>query len=522
MQAPHLLLHLPEKGRRLDSSPKLIEEYRSLAEERGYVWLCKPGRPLEQSLRQELELALQQAEEVYVFLFVRLSLDDRQLALYRARLLDVQGPGPHADTEHVLPGLRGRSCGTWLKLADVKPVTPEHLNSLHDARTGDPVPIWSDLRTDLYVVVAKREPQAAQPEEPRYSFWLLCLSQARIKAEFDRTWRFRPIATYQPGSAAFIAEHAAAMPQRVLIYDRVFGSPTYLTILGIYEVSALIPQGTAAGALIYAAQLRQVANFSNPPKLDHRQPGGLWGQLDVAQRPGDWDAVVSGDRVLLPLSGEDYERILSQSGQVMELETSGRPRSGLPQAVEGVQRAPIAIGPEVPDLATSLVTLEAIAARPAHAVTEVECYHLLRALERALREFIDYELSRVAPDWWAEGRLPLESRARAEERKQKREHPFPWLSQQNLPAKEYLDFSDYAEIITMGRNWNEVFQPIFIHQEVIRGKLIELNILRNDIAHMRSLQPLDKETFISIGRQLLLTIRSRLWRYMRDGARHSH
>ena len=80
------------------------------------------------------------------------------------------------------------------------------------------------------------------------------------------------------------------------------------------------------------------------------------------------------------------------------------------------------------------------------------------------------------------------------------------MSQQDLASKEYLDFSDYAEIITMDRNWNEVFQPIFVRSEVIRGKLIELGILRNDIAHMRELAPLDKETFIGVGRQLVLTI----------------
>ena len=167
-------------------------------------------------------------------------------------------------------------------------------------------------------------------------------------------------------------------------------------------------------------------------------------------------------------------------------------------------------GAKIPDFTTSLAKLETITEKPTHSVTEVECYHLLRALERVLRDFIDSELSRVSQDWWTEGRLPMDSRTRAEERKQKREHPFPWLGQRDLPAKEYLDFSDYAEIITLDRNWKDVFQSIFVSPEVIRGKLIELNILRNDIAHMRELQPLDKETFIAVARQLFLTIRA-LW-----------
>ncbi len=104
--------------------------------------------------------------------------------------------------------------------------------------------------------------------------------------------------------------------------------------------------------------------------------------------------------------------------------------------------------------------------------------------------------------------MPRDSRTRAKERKQKREHPFPWSSQQDLPTKEYLDFADYAEIITMERNWKGVFQSIFVRPKVIRGKLIELGILRNDIAHMRELKPADKEAFIAIGRQLLLMVSS--------------
>lgn len=509
MATPHLLLHLPEKGKRLTSSPKAIEEYRSLAEKRGYVWLCKPGPPLEQLLLQELNSTLQQDEEVHVFLFVRLSLDDQELALYRAQLLDVKGPGSNVDTDHILIRLRGRSCGTWLKLADLKAVAAEQVNRLYDARTGQPVPIWTDLRTDLHVV-GEGEPLTVQPQELGYSFWLLCLSQARTKSEFHRTWRFRPIATYQPGSAEFIVEHEAGTLQRVLIYDRVFGSPTYLTIIGIYELAELVPQGTSAGALLYAAHLREVVGFSDPPRLDPRYADELWGQLDIAQCPTDWDAMLSGNRVLLPLSNEDCERILSQANQGLELRSLDHSLPELIREVEEAQRSVAEAEPAVPDLTESLTTLETITAKPVHAVTEVECYHLLRALERALRGFIDRELSRVSHDWWAEGRLLLESRTRAEERKQKREHPFPWLSQQDLPTKEYLDFSDYAEIITLPRNWKDVFQPIFIRQEVIRGKLIELSMIRNDIAHMRELPPLDKETFIAVGRQLLLTIRGRL------------
>ena len=506
VSTPHLLVHLPEKGERLESSTKLIEAYRSLATERDYVWLGKPGPPLKASLRQNLEQALGNNEEVYTFLFVRLGLDARQLALYRARLLEMQGPGPNADKEHTLPEFGRRSCGTWLKLTDFSSLDAEQVRRLYDPQTGQAVPIWTDLRADCYVV-HEGDPLTTLSQEPGYGYWLLCLSQTRARAEFERSWRFRPIATYQPGSAEFIAEYEAANPQRVLVYDRVFGSSTYLAVLGIYEVTELLPQGTTAGALLYTAQLREVLSFSSMPRLDPSRDEGLWGQLEVAQRPAEWDALTSKERVLLPLSEGDCQRILAWAGhRAAEMDRRSAESVGI---IEEERGSLATVESELHDLAASMTELDAITAKRAQNVTDTECYHLLRTLERALREFIDRELSRVSRDWWAEGRLPRESRVCAEERKQKREHPFPWLSQQDLPAKEYLDFSDYAEIITMESNWREVFGPIFVRPEVIRGKLVELGILRNDIAHMRELKPVDKEAFIATGRQLLLAIRNR-------------
>jgi hypothetical protein len=502
---PHLLLHLPEKGKHLTSSPKAIEEYRSLVQERGYTWLCKPGSPLDQSLCQELGSALEHNEQVYVFLFVRLSLDARSVALYRARLVDLEGPGPNADTEHVLPGLHGRSCGTWLKLINLKPIAAKRICRLLNARTGEPVPIWTDLRTNSYLVT-EGEPATAEHRESGHHCWLLCINHAPALTQFQRTWRYQPVATYQPGSAEFIAERQEGTPQRVLVHDRVFGSPTYLALIGIYEVADLLTTGTAAGALVYAVQLREVMSFSSPPQLDPRQPDGLWSQLDSVHSKAVRNAVVSGNQVLVPLSGEDCRRILSQVGSGMDLEAMEVSAVEMARSGQDARKADARRGATASSHIALRTALDVTSTKPVADVTQVDCYHLLRVLERALRDFIDHELSRISEDWWAEERLPLGTRRRAEERKQKREHSFPWLSQQNLPAKEYLDFSDYAEIITMECNWNDVFQPMFSRKEVIRGKLIEISMLRNDIAHMRELRPLDKEAFISLARQLLLTV----------------
>lgn len=509
MTVPHLLLHLPEGRNRLESSAAAIEEHRALAAERGYVWICKPGRPLDPSWCEALRSAVQQGDEVQAFLYARLNLDERQLALYRARILDLIGPGFNQDKDHISPRLRKKSCGTWLKLTEPEPFDVKQIHRLQDMETGEQVSIWTDLQTDAHLV-CEGEVAANQPQQTAYSYWLLCLSQPRTKAEFDRAWKFRPIATYQPGSADLLAEHETGKPQRLLVYDRVFGSSTYLSVLGVYEIVRLVAEGTMAGALLYAAQLRQVVPFPSAIKLNPRQERGLWDQLKVAQDITSWEELESKVRILLPLPDRDFEQILSQAGQRIEPTDVELPALESSLTAERLSDPPLAASMMLSDPAMALGALEAITAKPVRELSEIECYHLLRSLERALRVFIDYELSQTSRDWWAEGRLPLDSRIRAEERKQRREHPFPWLNQQDLPSKEYLDFSDYAEIITMDCNWNEVFESIFIRPEVIRGKLIELGILRNDIAHMRELQPLDKETFVASARQLLLMILRRV------------
>ncbi|MFW6116595.1 MAG: hypothetical protein ACOC6F_02605, partial [bacterium] len=123
------------------------------------------------------------------------------------------------------------------------------------------MPIWTDLRSNTYLVT-EGEPATVEHREPGYRGWLLCINHARTLNQFQRTWRFQPVATYQAGSAEFIREHEEYTPQRVFVYDRVFGSSTYLRLIGIYEVADLVATGSSAGALVYAVQLREVMSFS--------------------------------------------------------------------------------------------------------------------------------------------------------------------------------------------------------------------------------------------------------------------
>jgi len=113
-------------------------------------------------------------------------------------------------------------------------------------------------------------------------------------------------------------------------------------------------------------------------------------------------------------------------------------------------------------------------------------YQILYDLETTLRVFIQKQLERVSSNWWRE-RVPHDVQERAERRKRQNETQWPWHEDRNLSLIHYVDFADYAKIITKRNNWNEVFKHFFKHRDAIAVKLRELEPIRNAIAHSREL-----------------------------------
>ncbi len=110
----------------------------------------------------------------------------------------------------------------------------------------------------------------------------------------------------------------------------------------------------------------------------------------------------------------------------------------------------------------------------------------LEKLERALRTFIEAKLSALTSDWWIE-RVPLDVRRRAEERRHRDETLWPWLSPNAAVVSEFLDFSDFKKIITTEENWKQAFCEVLVSREIVVAKLMELEQIRNTIAHHREL-----------------------------------
>jgi hypothetical protein len=105
---------------------------------------------------------------------------------------------------------------------------------------------------------------------------------------------------------------------------------------------------------------------------------------------------------------------------------------------------------------------------------------LLR-VERALRKFIDQQLTVAFGPDWPKHRLPNGVYDSWQEKKRKAEE----AGAEMRPLIEYSDFTDYAPILCRRDNWREVFQAFFRREESVRETFQRLHPVRLDVAHAR-------------------------------------
>jgi len=122
---------------------------------------------------------------------------------------------------------------------------------------------------------------------------------------------------------------------------------------------------------------------------------------------------------------------------------------------------------------------------------QAEYYQVLKNLEQELRKLIQTKLSKISKHWWNQN-VPDDVQENAERRKKQNERPWSWLMRGEYLV-DYIDFTDYAKIITRRDNWNQVFKEIFHNKEELSAKLKELEPIRNAIMHSRNLTAKQKQ-----------------------------
>lgn len=114
----------------------------------------------------------------------------------------------------------------------------------------------------------------------------------------------------------------------------------------------------------------------------------------------------------------------------------------------------------------------------------VLAYGKLYRIEVAIRELIVELLDGVDGPRWYRKRLP-EQVWKASVDKLRRERSSRWIQMIPLHPIYYTNFSDLQQIVERQDNWRDAFQTVFGRKEIVSGTLIELDPIRNRIAHNR-------------------------------------
>ena len=134
-----------------------------------------------------------------------------------------------------------------------------------------------------------------------------------------------------------------------------------------------------------------------------------------------------------------------------------------------------------------------------------EAYVILFYLENQLRVFIKERMQKTYGDNWWE-KVPLNIRKECEKRK-KREKQSPWHEVKESHLLWYTTFDELQRIIQT--NW-KTFEEYFKDQHAIVGRLNELEIPRNTIAHNRILEDTELERLRIFSHDILKVIKKAL------------
>ncbi len=113
-------------------------------------------------------------------------------------------------------------------------------------------------------------------------------------------------------------------------------------------------------------------------------------------------------------------------------------------------------------------------------------YATLHAFENEIRSLVKQRLDeQVEGDWWISASIPEKIRKMAESR-QATAIKDSWLEGAKGERLEYVDFGDLAAIII--HNWS-FFSDLIPSQEWLKQRMVELEKVRNFVAHNRFLLP---------------------------------
>ncbi|MHC1605648.1 MAG: response regulator [Candidatus Methanofastidiosia archaeon] len=121
-----------------------------------------------------------------------------------------------------------------------------------------------------------------------------------------------------------------------------------------------------------------------------------------------------------------------------------------------------------------------------------EAYKILSDFEQHFNRFIENALKKFYGEKWWDMSIPLFAKTKCEQRRTNAQ----LRKKRLMPLLFYVDFSFYVPIILYQDenrdidNWKNIFESYFVSIGWIKARLIELNHIRNDIAHSKPITEL--------------------------------
>ncbi len=134
---------------------------------------------------------------------------------------------------------------------------------------------------------------------------------------------------------------------------------------------------------------------------------------------------------------------------------------------------------------------------------QLEAYCGLFRIEVFLRELVIDELSRLGPQWRRQC-IPPDVRESMRNGIAS-EKSAPMQRVRLLDPIYYTDFPDLKKIIVKGDNWETIFRHVFPNKDIIAAKLLELEPIRNAVAHSRSISQ-DELELVKVAETYMLAI----------------
>jgi hypothetical protein len=143
-------------------------------------------------------------------------------------------------------------------------------------------------------------------------------------------------------------------------------------------------------------------------------------------------------------------------------------------------------------------------------------YELFFEIENSLREMVIQCMTEAFGQRWLTTNMPADVRERLREGKEY-ERKVPWSVCVPYHPMYYADFPDIKKIVMRADNWQRAFAPRFGSKLQLEASLVELEPIRNKLAHCRAVTDIEVRCILVFHEKLATMIGTPLSNFIEQG-----